>query len=176
MVKGNMLTAYATRWFLTFSLQCLCSSTSHLFTSRLRLICWLILKLANDLLIFASYYASYYAFVIDSLTWLVYFLSHDYLCHLIISFTRFFIYFLFLYDEGQTLETLDFTVCIGNTPTFSFFDSYIYSTYAAHYVYLTKITSLCMPCECLYLNGYPSYHININIYIITRISRHDYMF
>ena len=76
------------------------------------------------------------------------------LCHLIISFTRFFIYFLFLYDEGQTLETLDFTVCIGSTPTFSFFDSYIYSTYAAHYVYLTKITSFCMPCE----------HININIY------------
>ena len=79
VMKGNVLTAYATRWFLTFSLKCLCSSTFHLFTSRLRLVCWLILKLANNLPIFASYYASYYAFVIDSLTWLAYFLSHDYL-------------------------------------------------------------------------------------------------
>ena len=111
------------------------------------------------------------------LTWLAFFcLTSLSLCLLIISFTRFFVYFLFLYDEGPTLGTLDFTVCIGSTPTFSFFNSYIYFTYSAHYVYLTKITSLCMPCECLYLNGYPSYHININIYIITRISRHDYMF
>ena len=79
VVKGNALTAYATRWFLTFSLQCLCSSTSYLFTSRLRLVCWLILKLENDLPIFESYYASYYAFVIDYLTWLAYFHSRDYL-------------------------------------------------------------------------------------------------
>ena len=58
-----------------------------------------------------------------------YFLSHDYLGF----FTRFFIYFLFLSDEGPTLETLDYTIRIGSTPTFLYFDSYLYSAYAAHY-------------------------------------------
>ena len=43
-----------------------------------------------------------YAFMV-SLTWLAYFLSRDYLSY---KFTRFFIYFLFLSDEGQMLETL----------------------------------------------------------------------
>ena len=42
---------------LTFSLHCLCSSISHLFTSRLHLVFWSTLKIANDLPIFASYYA-----------------------------------------------------------------------------------------------------------------------
>ena len=66
------------RWLLTFSIHCLCSSTSHLFTSRLRLAYWSTLKIANDLPIFASYYA----FGIVSLTWLAYFLSHDYLSYI----------------------------------------------------------------------------------------------
>ena len=57
-------------------------------------------EIANDLPIFASYYA----FVIFSLTWLAYFLPRDYLSY---KFTRFFIYFLFLSDEGPMLETLD---------------------------------------------------------------------
>ena len=35
-------------------------------------------------------------------------------------------------DEGPTLETLDFTIRIGSTPTFSYFDLRLYSTYAAH--------------------------------------------
>ena len=48
---------------------------------------------------------------------------------------RFFIYFLFLSDEGPTLETLDHTIRIGSTPTFLYFDFYLYSAYAAHYVY-----------------------------------------
>ena len=39
-------------------------------------------------------------------------------------------------DEGPMLETLDYTICIGSTPTFLYFDSYLYSAYAAHYVYL----------------------------------------
>ena len=30
---------------------------------------------------------------------------------------------LFLSDEGPTLETLDFTIRIGSTPTFSYFDN-----------------------------------------------------
>ena len=58
------------------------------------------------------------------------FLSPDWLtfCHVIISYklTRFFIYFPFLYDEGPMLETLDHTIRIGSTPTFLYFDLYIY--------------------------------------------------
>ena len=70
---------------------------------------------------------------------LLLFLSPDWLifCHMIISykFTRFFIYFLFLSDEGPTLETLDYTIRIGSTPTFLFFDFYLHTAYAAHYVH-----------------------------------------
>ena len=35
----------------------------------------------------------------------------------------------------STLETLDYTIRIGSTPTFLYFDLYLYSAYAAHYVY-----------------------------------------
>ena len=42
---------------------------------------------------------------------------------------------MFLYDEGPMLETLDHTIRIGSTPTFLYFDLYLYSAYAAHYVY-----------------------------------------
>ena len=52
-------------------------------------------------------------------------------------FTRFFIYFLFLSDEGPTLETSDFTICVGSAPTFLCFDLHLYTPYAAHYVYFT---------------------------------------
>ena len=43
---------------------------------------------------------------------------------------------LFLSDEGPMLETLDYTIRIGSTPTFLYFDLYLYSAYAAHYVYI----------------------------------------
>ena len=33
------------------------------------------------------------------------------------------------------LETLDYTIRIGSTPTFLNYDLYLYSAYAAHYVY-----------------------------------------
>ena len=33
------------------------------------------------------------------------------------------------------VETLDHTIRIGSTPTFKYFDLYLYSAYAAHYVY-----------------------------------------
>ena len=33
------------------------------------------------------------------------------------------------------LETLDHTIRIGSTPTFLYFDLYLHSAYAAHYVY-----------------------------------------
>ena len=37
------------------------------------------------------------------------------------------------------LETLvDYTIHIGSTPTFLYFNFYVYSAYAAHYVYFTK--------------------------------------
>ena len=39
---------------------------------------------------------------------------------------------MFLSDERPTLETLDFTIRIGSTPTFLFFD-------LAHYVYFTDV-------------------------------------
>ena len=48
-----------------------------------------------------------------------------------------YIYILvFLSDEGPMLETLDHTIRIGSTPTFLYFDLYLYSAYAAHYVYI----------------------------------------
>ena len=43
---------------------------------------------------------------------------------------------LFLSDEGPMLETLDFTIRIGSTPTFLYFDLWLYSSYAVHYVYM----------------------------------------
>ena len=39
---------------------------------------------------------------------------------------------LFLSDKGPTFETFDFTIRIGSTPTFLYFDLYLYSAYAAH--------------------------------------------
>ena len=33
------------------------------------------------------------------------------------------------------LETLDYTIRIGSTPTLLYFDLYLYSAYAAHFVY-----------------------------------------
>ena len=47
--------------------------------------------------------------------------------------------FFFLSDEGPMLETLDYTISIGSTPTFLYFDLYLYSAYAAHYVYYNKV-------------------------------------
>ena len=41
---------------------------------------------------------------------------------------------LFLSDEGPMLETLDYTIRIGSIPTFLYFDLYLYSAYAAHFV------------------------------------------
>ena len=56
---------------------------------------------------------------------------------LLYKFTRFSIYFLFLSDEGPMLETLDYIIRIGSTPTFLYFDLYLYSAYAVHFVYQT---------------------------------------
>ena len=37
------------------------------------------------------------------------------------------------------LETLDYTIRIGSIPTFLYFDLYLYSAYAAHFVYIIII-------------------------------------
>ena len=62
-----------------------------------------------------------------------------YLLSLLYKFTRFSIYFLFLSDEGPMLETLGYTIRIGSTPTFLYFDLYLYSAYAAHFIYFNTI-------------------------------------
>ena len=46
-------------------------------------------------------------------------------------------YIKLLFDEGPTLETLDLTIRIGSTPTFLYFDLYLNTAYAVHYVYIT---------------------------------------
>ena len=74
----------------------------------------------------------YYAFVIVSPIWLAYFLSHDYLSY--INSFGFLFTFCFSLTKGPMLEMLDFTIRISSTPTFSYFDLYLYSAYAAHYV------------------------------------------
>ena len=38
-------------------------------------------------------------------------------------------------SERPMLETLDYTIRIGSSPTFLYFDLYLYSAYAGHYVY-----------------------------------------
>ena len=89
------------------------------------------LKIANDLPIFASYYAC----ICYCFSRVIGLLSATYLS-LLYKFTRFFIYILLLCDEGPMLEMLDYTIRIGSTPTLLYFDLYIYSVYAAHYVYI----------------------------------------
>ena len=58
----------------------------------------------------------------------------------------------FLCDEGPTLETLDFTIRIGSTPTFSYFDLNLYSAYAAHDVVSERVFS-----ESVFVKHFPWY-------------------
>ena len=61
------------------------------------------------------------------------------------------------------LETLDYTIRIGSTPTILYFDLYLYSAYAAHYC--TSIL-LCLPLK-LYVTTatiYPSSIITPSIH------------
>ena len=45
------------------------------------------------------------------------------------------------------LETLDYTIRIGSIPTFLYFDLYLNSAYAAHFVYIYIYIYICI---CLY--------------------------
>ena len=49
---------------------------------------------------------------------------------------------MFLSDEGPTFKTLDFAFYIGSTPTFLYFDLYLNTAYAAHYVYFSELEYL----------------------------------
>ena len=60
------------------------------------------------------------------------------------------VFFLFLSDEGPMFETLDHTIRIGSTPTFLYFDLYLYSAYAGHYVILSPDMKLKFSPEKIY--------------------------
>ena len=45
------------------------------------------------------------------------------------------------------LETLDYTIHIGSTPTFLYFDLYLYSAYAAHQPFYISICISTLPTE-----------------------------
>ena len=47
---------------------------------------------------------------------------------------------MFLSDEGATLETLDFAFHIGSTQTFLYFDFYLNTAYAGHYILCFSMT------------------------------------
>ena len=47
------------------------------------------------------------------------------------------IYSMFLSDGRPTLETLYLTIRIGSTPTFLYFNLYLYTAYAAHYRFIS---------------------------------------
>ena len=73
---------------------------------------------------------------------LLLFLSPDWLilCRIILSLNcinsvGFFYLFSVSHWQRPTLETLDYTIRIGSTPTFLFFDFYLHTAYAAHYVH-----------------------------------------
>ena len=59
-----------------------------------------------------------------------------------------------LSDEGPMLETLDHTIRIGSTPTILYFDLYLHSAYAAHYVY-SFVILLCQRQTILFVKGEP---------------------
>ena len=46
---------------------------------------------------------------------------------------------MFLSDEGPMLETLDYTIRIGSTPTTLYFDLYLYSAYTQHTTFIIYI-------------------------------------
>ena len=53
--------------------------------------------------------------------------------------------YMFLSDKGPMLETLDYTIRIGSTPTFLYFDLFIYRyiiRYFLHQFTLHKLSSL----------------------------------
>ena len=58
---------------------------------------------------------------------------------------------MFLSEKGPTLEMLDFA--------FRFFDFYLYTAYAAHYVYFTKYTM-----NEYRMNGWVTHFFGFNLF------------
>ena len=81
----------------------------------------------------ANAWLTYFCILLCIIMNLLLFLSSDWL----IFSTRFLNLFSVSLWRRATLETLDFTICIGSTPTFLYFDLYLYSAYAAHYGYFS---------------------------------------
>ena len=70
---------------------------------------------------------------------------------------------MFLSDEGPMLETLDFTIRIGSTPTFLYFDLYLKSEHCLHgtlrlfhYFYISKLYA----CQLIQLGSRVSFEIS----------------
>ena len=80
-------------------------------------------------------YFTYYLFVVVVvlIDWPIFSHMHDYFFY--INSIVFFIYFMFFSDERLMLETLEFTFYIGSTRKFLYFDLFVNTAYAAHYVY-----------------------------------------
>ena len=60
------------------------------------------------------------------------------------------------------LESLDYTIRIGSTPTLLYFDLYLYYAYAAHYVYF-KIGFYfsCKPADTIYAYFLPEHSTTV---------------
>ena len=107
------------RWLLTFSLHCFFAHPPR----------WLIdFKNSKWLTYFCILLCICYCF-----SHLIAFLAVTW-SSLLYKFTRFLIDFLFLSDEGPMLVTLDYTIGrIGSTPSFLYFDLYLYSAYGSRH-------------------------------------------
>ena len=70
---------------------------------------------------------------------------------------------------GPTLETLGFAFKIGSTSTFLYFDLYLNTAYAAHYVYKINLAVKIFNLILYYILALYYIYILIRIYIIKRI-------
>ena len=59
------------------------------------------------------------------------------------------------------LETLDYTIRVGSTPTFLYLDLYLYSAYAAHFVYICNV--ICLEHVISFKMIYSMLHIHLTI-------------
>ena len=81
---------------------------------------------------------------------------------------------MFLSDDGSTLKTLDFTIYIGNTPTFLYFDLYFITAYAAHYILCFSLTTgptLKTLDFTIYIGGISTF-LYFDLYFITAYAAH----
>ena len=62
----------------------------------------------------------------------------------------------FLSDEGPTLETLDFAIRIGSTPTFSYFDLYLCNIVHNMSLNMSQVT-ICISIKPKYLEDQVRY-------------------